>query len=67
MKITYNGKRIISPGQFGRDLKKSVLAAVDKQIRSAAPPGVKVRKTPDGYLAQGDAKALERMVKRLGK
>lgn len=67
MKLTFNGKSMTSPGQFGRELEKSVLAAVDRQIKSAAPPGVRLKKTPHGFVAEGDADDIQRMIKRLGK
>lgn len=67
MKLTFNGKRLTSPGQLSRELEKSILAAADRQIRAAAPAGVKIKKTSDGYIAEGDRAAVERMVKRLGR
>lgn len=67
MKMTFNGKTLTSSSQLSRELEKSVLSAVDRQIKAAAPTGVRVRKTSQGYVAEGDAGAIERMVKRLGK
>ncbi|WP_129586329.1 hypothetical protein [Sphingomonas montana] len=67
MKLTFNGKNITSSGQLGREFEKSVRLAMDAQVKAAAPPGVKVRKTSQGYVAEGDANAIEKMADRLGK
>ncbi|MEG8220283.1 hypothetical protein OSJ57_06545 [Sphingomonas sp. HH69] len=67
MKLTFNGKNLTSPGQLSRELEKSVLAAVDRQIKAAAPAGVKVKRTSQGYVAEGDAASIQKMAKRLGK
>jgi hypothetical protein len=65
MKMTFNGKRITSSGQLSREFEKSITAAVDRRVRTAAPPGVRVKKTPTGYVAEGDEKGIQRMLKRL--
>lgn len=67
MKFTFNGRNITSPGQLSRELEKSVRAAVDHRIKSAAPPGVRLRKTSKGYVAEGSADNIERMMKRFDK
>lgn len=67
MKLTFNGKSMTSLGQLSGELEKSVAGAVDRHVKSAAPPGVRVRKTPSGYIAEGDADDIQRMVRRLGK
>jgi hypothetical protein len=67
MKLTFNGKAMTSPGQFSRELEKTIRATVDQHVKSAAPPGVKLRKTREGYIAEGDADDIQKMVKRLGK
>lgn len=67
MKMTVNGKHITSAGQLSRELEKSLRQAVDRQIKAAAPPGVTVRKTSRGYIAEGTPDAIERMVKRFEK
>lgn len=66
MKLTFNGKRITSSGQLSRELEKSLVAAVDRQVRMAAPSGVRVKKTATGYVAEGDEKSIQKMMKRLG-
>jgi hypothetical protein len=66
MKMTFNG-RTVQPGQLGRAIEKSALAAVDKHIKSAARSGVRLTKTRDGYKAEGSKRAIERMIDRLGK
>jgi len=66
MKITFNGKPV-RPGQLGRELEKSMLAAVEKQIKGAAPTGVRVRRTANGYEAEGDKAQIDRMIDRLSK
>jgi hypothetical protein len=66
MKLTFNGRTVTSQGQLKRELEKSVRDAVDRHVRAAAPPGVKVQKTSTGYLAEGDESEVKRMIKRLG-
>lgn len=65
MKMTFDGRSISSSGQLKRELERSVMDYVDKLVRRAAPPGVRVTKTRDGYKAEGSANDIERMVKRL--
>lgn len=67
IRLTFNGRPITSQGQLRREFEKSMLAAVDRHVRSAVPPGVKLTKTSKGYKAEGDATAIERMVRRLSK
>lgn len=54
-----------SSSQLQHELKKSIESAIEKQVRAAAPPGVRVTKTKTGYSAEGDADAVTRMVRRL--
>jgi len=67
VRLTFNGRPITSQGQLRREFEKSMMAAVDRHIRSAVPSGVRLTKTSKGYNAEGSASAIERMVKRLGK
>lgn len=67
VKMTFNGRTITSGAQLAREFEKSIHQHVEKTIRRAAPPGVRVIKTSDGYKAEGNADEIERMVKRLGR
>ena len=67
VKLTFNGKPITSSSQFRREFEKAAKGAIDRHVRSAAPPGVRVRKTSKGYTAEGREADIERMVKRLGR
>jgi biotin operon repressor len=67
IKLTFNGRTVTSGAQLARELEKSLTEHVDKTIRRAAPSGVRVVKTRDGYKAEGSADDIERMVKRLGR
>ncbi len=64
-KMKYNGRTVTSSSQLEREVSKSLNNHVEKAIRSAAGPGVSLRKTSSGYVAEGTAEQIERMHKRL--
>lgn len=63
MKI--NGRTVTSPGQIGRELQKAAEKQIDEAMKRAAGPGVRVRKTRDGYVAEGPEAQIEAMARRL--
>lgn len=65
MAILFNGRRMTSGSQLQREFKKSLETAVEKKIKAAAPAGVRVRKASKGFEAEGEADAIQRMVRRL--
>jgi biotin operon repressor len=64
--MTFNGKKITSAAQLGREFKKAARNAVEEQVRRTAQPGVRVSKTRDGYKLEGPQEAIERTMIKLG-
>jgi len=65
--MTFNGKKITSSGQLKREFQLAARKALDESVKRAAPPGVRVTKARGGYKVQGPQKAVERMMKKLGR
>ncbi|MFN3857311.1 MAG: hypothetical protein ACK4RV_06125 [Caulobacter sp.] len=65
IKMTFNGRRITSSSQLKRELERSFDKAIERHVRSAAPPSVRLRKTPEGFIAEGSEDEISRMVRRL--
>lgn len=63
MKI--NGRKVTSASQIERELKKAADKAVERGLRRAAGPGVAIRKTAQGYVAEGTQDRIDNMVRRL--
>lgn len=63
MKI--NGRKVTSASQIERELKKAADKAVESGLRRAAGPGVSIRKTAQGYVAEGTQDRIDNMVRRL--
>lgn len=63
MKI--NGRRVTSASQIERELKKAADKAVESGLRQAAGPGVTIRKTSQGYVAEGTQNRIDNIVRRL--
>jgi hypothetical protein len=63
MKI--NGRRVTSASQIKRELKKAVGKAVENGLRRAAGPGVTIKKTSQGYVAEGTQNRIDNLVRRL--
>lgn len=63
MKI--NGREVTSASQIERELTKAAEHAVEESIRKAAGPGVRIKKTLEGYIAQGSPDQLDRLTRRL--
>lgn len=65
--MKFNGKRITSGNQLGREMKKSVDRHVERSLRKAAGPSVHLKKTSSGYVAEGTPEAIDRMKQRLSR
>jgi hypothetical protein len=63
MKI--NGRKVTSASQIERELTKAAERAVEDGIRKAAEPGVRIKKTREGYIAEGSPDQIDRMTRRL--
>ncbi len=63
MKI--NGRKVTSTSQIERELTKAAEHAVEESIRKAAGPGVRIKKTREGYIAEGSPDQIDRLTRRL--
>lgn len=63
MKI--NGRKVTSASQIERELTKAAERAVEDGIRKAAGPGVRIKKTREGYIAEGSPDQIDRLTRRL--
>jgi hypothetical protein len=63
MKI--NGRKVTSASQIERELTKAAEHAVEESIRKAAGPGVRIKKTREGYIAEGSPDQIDRLTRRL--
>lgn len=63
MKI--NGRAVTSTSQIQRELKKAAEGAVESGLRRAAGPGVRIKKTSEGYVAEGTQARIDHLVRRL--
>lgn len=65
LKLKLNGRTITSQHQLKRELERSMNAAFEASIRRAAPSGVQIRKSTNGYIATGPSDSIAKMTKRL--
>lgn len=65
MEMRFNGKKITSDSQLQRELTKAVEKHAETSLKRAADPGVRVKKVPGGFVAEGDADDIERLRRRL--
>lgn len=63
MKI--NGRKVTSGSQIERELAKAAERAVEDGIRQAAGPGVRIKKTREGYIAEGSPDQIDLLTRRL--
>ncbi len=63
MKI--NGRKVTSASQIERELTKAAEHAVEESIRKAAGPGVRIKKTREGYIAEGSPDQIDRLTRRI--
>lgn len=60
-----NCRKVTSASQIERELTKAVERAVEDGIRNAAGPGVRIKKTHEGYIAEGLPDQIDRLALRL--
>ncbi len=65
IEMRFNGRKITSASQLQRDLTRSMERQVENNLKKAAGPGVRMKKTRDGYTFEGMPEQIERMKKRL--
>jgi hypothetical protein len=65
IEMRFNGRKITSTSQLQRELTRSVEKHVEDSLKKAAGPGVRMKKTRDGYTFEGTPEQIERMKKRL--
>lgn len=65
IEMTINGRKITSASQIERELTRAAARAVEDSIRKAAGPGVRIKKTRDGYVAEGSPDQIDRLTRRL--
>lgn len=65
LKMKLNGKTITSSRQLEREFQKSFDKQLEKGLKKAAGPGVKLRKTAQGYVAEGSPEKIDQMRRRL--
>lgn len=63
MKI--NGRKVTSASQIERELTKAAERAVEDGIRKAAGPGVRIKKTREGYIAEGSPDQIDQLTRRI--
>ncbi len=66
IEMRFNGRKITSNSQLQRELTQSVEKHVEDSLKRAAGPGVRMKKTRDGYTFDGTPEQIERMKKRFG-
>ena len=64
-KMKFNGKTITSSRHLEREFQKSVEKELERGLKKAAGPGVKLRKTAQGYVAEGSPEKIDQMRRRL--
>ena len=65
IEMRFNGRKITSAAQLQRELTRSMEKHVEDSLKKAAGPGVRMKKTRDGYTFEGTPEQIERMKKRL--
>lgn len=65
IEMRFNGRKITSASQLQRELTRTMERQVENNLKKAAGPGVRMKKTRDGYTFEGTPEQIERMKKRL--
>lgn len=65
IEIKMDGRKATSGSQIERELIKAAERALEDSIRKAAGPGVKIKKTRDGYVAEGTPEQIDRLTRQL--
>ena len=65
IEMRFNGGKITSAAQLQRELTRSMEKHVEDSLKKAAGPGVRMKKSREGYSFEGSPEQIERMKKRL--
>ena len=65
LNMRFNGRNISSGAQLQREMQRVLKKTMEKAIRKAAGPNLKLKKTKEGYLAEGAPADIERLKQRL--
>ena len=65
IEIKMDGRKATSGSQIERELIKAAERALEGSIRKAAGPGVRIKKTRDGYVAEGTPEQIGRLTRQL--
>ncbi|RUV80338.1 hypothetical protein EOA60_36935 [Mesorhizobium sp. M1A.F.Ca.IN.020.06.1.1] len=65
IEMRFNGRKLTSATQLQRELTRSMEKHIKDSLKKAAGPGVRMKKTRDGYVFEGRPEQIERMKKRL--
>jgi hypothetical protein len=65
IEMLFNGRKITSASQLQREMTRSMEKQIEDNLKRAAGPGVRMKKTRDGYTFEGTPEQIERMKKRL--
>ena len=65
IEMRFNGRKVTSAAQLQRELTRSMEKHVEDSLKKAAGPGVRMKKTRDGYAFEGSPEQIARMKKRL--
>ena len=65
IEMRFNDRKITSAAQLQRELTRSMEKHVEDSLKKAAGPGVRMKKTREGYSFEGSPEQIERMKKRL--
>lgn len=65
VKMRLNGRSITSATQLKRELERNMEKHVEDRLKKAVGPGIRIKKTRDGYSFEGTPVQIERLRKRL--
>lgn len=65
IKMRLNGRSITSATQLKRELERNMKKHVEDRLKKAAVPGIRIKKTRDGYTCEGTPDQIERLRMRL--
>jgi len=65
MEMRFNGKKITSGDALTRELTRAIEQRAEAALRRAAGPGVRLRKTAGGFVAEGREESIAALRKRL--
>ncbi|MBK1625501.1 hypothetical protein [Afifella marina] len=65
IEMRFNGRTITSASQLQRELTRSVEKHVEDNLKKAAGPGMRMKRTREGYTFEGSPEQIKRMKNRL--